>query len=67
MLHDKDMWPLEAMVFMINNLYSNSINALMVLGAPIHGLLASVPQWHTLKRAEIQGALDALLDRNART
>jgi hypothetical protein len=63
LLHEKDMWPFESIRSMFRQLRAEGVNALASLGAPIGGLLAAVPNWDVMERAEFHAALDAIVQR----
>jgi hypothetical protein len=61
LLHDTDLWPLEAMQSAVRGLRDHGMDVLSLLGTRVSGLLGRGPQWDTLGRPELEPALDALV------
>jgi hypothetical protein len=55
------MWPLESMVALVRGVREAGVDAVDILGAPVGGLLAQVPGWDGMERAELHSALDAIV------
>lgn len=64
LLHDSDMWPLEAMAFLARRLRQEGVDLMARLGAPPGGLLSRVPGWEALDRSALQAALDKVVRVN---
>jgi hypothetical protein len=61
LLHDTDMWPLEAMAFLARRLREEGVGLLTILATPIGGLLGRVPGWEKLERPALQTALNTIV------